>query len=139
MVGVLSVTSDEAMTASVEAMGGPFSRSGSDCWRSASLAFWNLFGVDPMGPHEYRSLSEAKKVIRDGGGRDAYCAHLACRAGLIEADPAPGLIGIVQTDGQEFDWSGGVCIRPDLWAVKGAGGVSFLANYVRCWGVPSWG
>tara|TARA_R110000851_G_scaffold267414_2_gene419905 strand:- start:372 stop:791 length:420 start_codon:yes stop_codon:yes gene_type:complete len=136
MVVVASVTQDAAMTAAVAAMGGPFARGSSDCWRSASKAFQSLFGVDPMGPHQYRTLSEAKRVIRDGGGRDAYCAMLAARAGLVEADPVPGMIGIVKTDGQEFNWSGGICIKPDLWAVKGKGGVSFLTDHLRCWGVP---
>jgi len=136
MVGVHSVTPDQAMTAAVNAMSGTFDRRCSDCWRAASAAFQELFGVDPMGPHTYGTLTEAKRVIRDGGGRDAYCAMLANRAGLVEAAPASGLIGIVKTSGHEFDWSGGICIRPDLWAVKDKNGVSFMREYVTCWGVP---
>ena len=136
MVKVLSVSPDEAMNAAVGFMSGEFDRKVSDCWRSASAAFKDLFGVDPMGPHSYATLSEAKRVIREGGGRDAYCAMLARRAGLVEAEPAAGLIGIVKTGGHEFNWSGGICIRPDLWAVKSKAGVSFMREYVTCWGVP---
>ena len=134
---VLTVTPDEAMNAAVEAMSGEFRRKGADCWRTASNAFQALFGVDPMGPHNYGTLAEAKAVIRNGGGRDAYCAMLAQRAGLIEAEQASGLIGIVKTDGQEFGWSGGLCIAPNVWAVKNGRGVSFLSDCIKCWGVPN--
>lgn len=133
---VRTVTPNEAMTAAVDAMSGEFRRKGADCWRTASNAFLALFGVDPMGPQTYATLAEAKDVIRRGGGRDAYCAMLAKRAGLIEAEPASGLIGIVKTDGHEFGWSGGICIEPNVWAVKHGNGVSFLSEHVRCWGVP---
>ena len=124
------------MSAAVDAMSGPFSRRDRDCWRTAAKAFEALFGVDPMGAHTYATLAEAKAVIRQGGGRDAYCARLAERAGLIEAEPASGLIGIVKTEGHEFGWSGGLCIKPGVWAVKHGTGVSFLQSHVKCWGVP---
>jgi len=136
MVGVLSVEPDAAMSAAIDAMLGPFSRARSDCWRTAAAAFEALFGVDPMGPHAYATLAQAKRLVRDGGGRDAYCAHLAARAGLIEAAPAPGLIGMVKTPGHELEWAGGICIEPGTWAVKCGPGVRFLAEHVRCWGVP---
>lgn len=124
------------MDAAVSCMSGPFTRGGKDCWRSAAQTFEQLFGVDPMGPHSYATISEAKELVRSGGGRDAYCAMLAERAGLVESKPAPGLIGIVKTDGHEFGWSGGICIEQNVWAVKHGRGVSFLSEYVRCWGVP---
>lgn len=136
MVAVQHVTPDQAMSAAVDAMSGPFSRKSKDCWRSAAAAFEALFGVDPMGPHAYATLAEAKRLIREGGGRDAYCAALAKRAGLVETAPISGVIGMVQTQGQELNWSGGICIKPDVWAVKQANGVCFLSEHVKCWGVP---
>lgn len=126
------------MDAALEAMSGPFDRARNDCWRSAAKAFETLFGVDPMGPHAYRTIGQARALIRNAGGRDAYCAARANAAGLVEAEPAPGLIGVVQTEGHEFDWSGGICIKPGLWAVKRGSAVSFLHHHIRCWGVP-WG
>jgi len=135
-VKVYSVTPDEAMTAAVDAMSGPFDRRRNDCWRAAARAFQRLFGVDPMGPHSYATLSEARALIRAGGGPDEYCASLAEKAGLVEAEPQPGLIGMVATDGNEFDWSGGICIEPGVWAVKRGARVSFLPEHIRCWGVP---
>lgn len=91
-----------------------------------------------MGPHSYGTLKEAKALIRAAGGRNAYCEALAAKAGLIEAREAPGLIGMVRTDGAELDWCGGLCIRPGVWAVKRGDAVSFLDKSIKCWGVP-WG
>lgn len=130
------MTPDEAMTAAVDAMSGPFDRRRNDCWRAAARAFKALFGVDPMGPHSYGTLSEAKALIRNGGGPEAYCSMLADKAGLVEADEAPGLIGMVRTDGAEFNWSGGICIEPGVWAVKRGEAVSFLSEPIKVWGLP---
>ncbi len=134
MVTVRSVTPDQAMMAAVDAMSGPFSRAKADCWRTAAQAFEALFGVDPMGPHTYTTLSEAKALIRAAGGRDAYCAARAKEAGLVEADPAPGLIGMIAAG--EMGWCGGICIKPGVWAVKRGEAVSFLPDHIRCWGIP---
>lgn len=134
-MAIQSVSSQVAMEAALLCMDGPFSRRSSDCWRTAARTFEHLFGVDPMGPHTYSTIAEAKAIIREGGGPLECCEYRAGRAGLVEAEPAPGLIGMVKTDGQDFDWSGGICIEPNVWAVKGRDGVFFLPEYIKCWGL----
>lgn len=126
------MTPDQAMSAVLDRMAGPFIWGQSDCCTSASDVFCDLFGIDPMASlrGHYTTEAGAMTIIRANGGWRGMTRRCAAQAGLVDGRGAAGEIGLLKLP-DRFVLA--ACVGFGQWAGRVDGGFTTDGNVVACW------
>lgn len=130
------VTPNEAMSAAVVAMSGPFEWWLGDCCTSACVAFNSLWGINPMaGFPSYSDKRGAVEFMRKHGGREGCPEFVANNTGLIECKPVAGAISAAWVTPRR--WALGICVDEENTAFKAGNGMTVRKDVVGRFWVPS--
>lgn len=115
-----------------------------DCWTFSLNWAMECTGRDPLGEFRgaYATAREARRIVRRQGGTLPFAESLLFAAGFARTEaPAAGDVGLVWAPWKYhhgrtiFAHATGICLRPNLWAVKPFTGGLLAANFplIRAW------
>jgi len=123
------VTPAAALTAALTHMDGPFDWATANCCTTAYQAFQSLWDAPDMPVADYSDARSALRWMEEHGP----LSRLADDLGLVATLEHPGALGAVV--GKR--WALALCIKPDLWAHTGRGGVLFSRGELgKVWSMP---